>query len=47
MFTNIPEALDSATNFLHHEVYLSHHDTFVYVSHHIGTGPVLALGIPI
>jgi hypothetical protein len=30
MFANIPKALSSSTDFLHHEVDLPHHDPLVY-----------------
>ena len=33
MFANIPEALSSSTDFLHHEVDLPHHDPLVYAQY--------------
>jgi hypothetical protein len=43
MFTNIPKALSSSTNFLHHEVDLLHHDPLVYTQYATSYYKVLSM----
>jgi len=43
MFANIPEALSSSTDFLHHEVDLPHHDPFVYTQYTTSYYDVLSM----